>query len=290
MTLHSRNKLSDRVLAMAAETLLFLSVCSLGFSVFTYQGDRSQGQSDQEKLEHILQKAGEYCARLNRIALYFVCTEDIVERIFTPYRRLPVSIGYSKTENRYLYDYQLIRKDKIEESRILLRENGIPSSMKDAPLKTQRFLYKYIIFGPIGIFGFEKQKLYDYFFEKETKLWGKPTLIVKAVPKNPKEVNCLYGKAWIDKNDGSILRIEWEGTSLGNYEAALATAKRIGAKPRLMHYSEYRIEKNGIRFPNLYKINEEYYRTYRIEKSQLLVKYRDYKFFTVDTEVKIKIR
>jgi hypothetical protein len=290
MTLHSRNKLSDRVLAMAAGTLLFLSVCSLGISVFTYQGDRSQGQSDQEKLEHILQKAGEYCARLNRIALYFVCTEDIVERIFTPYRRLPVSIGYSKTENRYLYDYQLIRKDKIEESRILLRENGIPSSMKDAPLKTQRFLYKYIIFGPIGIFGFEKQKLYDYFFEKETKLWGKPTLIVKAVPKNPKEVNCLYGKAWIDKNDGSILRIEWEGTSLGNYEAALATAKRIGAKPRLMHYSEYRIEKNGIRFPNLYKINEEYYRTYRIEKSQLLVKYRDYKFFTVDTEVKIKIR
>jgi hypothetical protein len=290
MTLHSRNKLSDRVLAKAAGTLLFLSVCSLGFSVFTYQGDRSQGQSNQEKLGLVLQKAGEYCARLNRIALYFVCTEDIVERIFTPYRRLPSSISYSKTENRYLYDYQLIRRDKIEESRILLRENGIPSSMKDAPLKTQRFLYKYIIFGPIGIFGFEKQKLYDYSFEKETKLWGKPTLIVKAVPKNPKEVNCLYGKAWVDKNDGSILRIEWEGISLGNYEAALATAKRIGAKPRLMHYSEYRIEKNGIRFPSLYKINEEYYRTYRIEKSQLLVKYSDYKFFTVDTEVKIKIR
>jgi len=217
-----------------------------------------------------------------------------VERIFTPYRRLPVSIGYSRTENYYLYDYQLIRKDKIEESRILLRENGIPSNMKDAPLKTQRFLYKYIIFGPIGIFGFEKQKLYDYSFEKETKLWGKPTLIVKAVPKNPKEVNCLYGKAWIDKNDGSILRIEWEEISLGNYEAALTFAKKINASPGLKHYSEYRIEKNGIRFPSQYTIREDYYRSkeskLKIEKSQLFVKYRNYKFFTVDTEVKIKIR
>jgi len=288
MKLHSRNKPGNRISAKAAGTLLFLSVCSLGYSDTMNQGDRSRGQSDQEKLGRVLQKAGEYCARLNRIALYFVCKEDIFEKVFYPYYVPRTLFRGEIEENHYVYDYQLIRTDQIEESRILLQENGVRSNMKDAPLKSKRFQYKHVIFGPIGIFGFNEQKLFGYSFEKETKLWGKPIVIIKAVPKNPNDVNYLYGKAWVDRDDGRILRIEWEDRSLGNYEAALATAKRIGAKPNLMHYSEYQIEKNGIRFPSLYMINEEYYRTYRMVKSQLTVKYDDYKFFTVDTEVTIK--
>ncbi len=281
-------KLRIRILPNAARILLLMSVCSLCSSELSSGVDRSGGQSRQEKLGAVLQKAGEYCARLNRIALYFVCHEDILERIFYPYFVPGYVFRGEVEENHYVYDYQLIREDKIEETRILLRENGVRSNLKDAPLKSKRFQYKHVIFGPIGIFGFDEQRLFDYSFEKETKLWTKPTVIIKAVPKNPDDVNYLYGKAWVDMDDGSILRIEWEERSLGNYAAAMATAKRIGARPKLMHYSEYQIEKNGIRFPSVYKIDEEYYRTYRIVKSQLTVKYNDYRFFTVDTEAKIK--
>jgi hypothetical protein len=236
-----------------------------------------------------------YCDRLNRIALYFVCTEEVEEKIFKPYRILEWGGAWKTEKNNYIYDYQLVRKENIEESRILIKENGKQINMTGAPLKTQRFRYKHVIFGPIGVFGSEAQKRYDYSIEKETKLWGIPSLIIRAVPNNTEEVKWLYGKAWLDKANGCILKAEWEEKSLTNYEAMLEFAKAFNAHPGLKQESEYAFEKNGIRFPSQFTVIEDYYQRRTvgtgvrvITKSNLTVTYTDYKFFTVETETDFK--
>jgi hypothetical protein len=218
--------------------------------------------------------------------------EDVKEKIYHPFKSKGKSTGgIVRTEfNRDVYDYQLIRKgEKIEETRSL--EKGDNKSLKmDAGLrKTSRFYYSYVIFGPTGLLSYSAQKNHEYSIIKEAKLWGRPIIIVEVVPKNLSESDRLYGKAWIDKELGSILKIEWEGTSLGNYAGLLEVAKKLNAAPSLRFYSEYRFEKNEIRFPSQFKISEEYIleKLFReIQKSELKVEYKDYKFFIVETEVK----
>jgi hypothetical protein len=52
--------------------------------------------------------------------------------------------------------------------------------------------------------------------------------------------------------------------------------------------TEFDFEKNKIRFPSKFLLEEEYIRPEggRYKKSEIIVRYKDYKFFTVETEVK----
>ena len=110
-------------------------------------------------------------------------------------------------------------------------------------------------------------------------------------PKKNNNTNRLYGKVWVKRKDYSILKIEFEPESLGNYQTILAIAKKINAKPRLILESEYDYEKNGIRFPSSYLVRESYISRRggrRFNRSETKVTYKDYKFFTVATDVEIK--
>jgi hypothetical protein len=53
-------------------------------------------------------------------------------------------------------------------------------------------------------------------------------------------------------------------------------------------YDRIRFEKNKIRFPSKFSLEEEYIKSEggRYKKSEMIVFYDDYKFFTVETEVK----
>ena len=64
---------------------------------------------DQEELELILKKCEEYCERLKNVSLYFICKEDIKEKIY-------YTLGFEK--NIYIYDYQLIRKGNSTDEQI----------------------------------------------------------------------------------------------------------------------------------------------------------------------------
>jgi hypothetical protein len=249
---------------------------------------------DSIDLKIILKKAADYCAKLKNIALFFICDEEVFERIYEPYRILEWSGRWRTEENSYLYDYQLVRKESINESRTLLMENKRVRKESNASLKTKRVWYKHIIFGPVGIFSADTQALHSYTLEKEERLWGRPVIVVNVVPANKAEVDWLYGKAWLDVADGGVLRIEWAEESMKNYAVVQEFAKKMNAKPLLDHSSEYRYEKNGIRFPSLFEIREEYEQLRpvllgkrKLLKSELKVIYKNYKFFVVDTEVKV---
>jgi hypothetical protein len=95
---------------------------------------------------------------------------------------------------------------------------------------------------------------------------------------------------WVKDNDCSILKVEWYQESIENYQYIEKVAKVLAAKPRIKLVTEYDYEKNGLRFPGRYYVEEAYMvlEFGKFVRSRKDVKYRDYKFFTVETEVKIK--
>jgi hypothetical protein len=251
-----------------------------------------QSHPHQFDLSLILEKTGEYCRRLASASLDFVCQEEIKERLYySPYAKPMYLGGRFYRENRYLYDYQLIRKSgQMLEKRILLEENGKKKIEADAELKTKQFEHKYVIFGPVGLLSPENQLYLSYQIEKEAKLGGENVVIIDAKPKNPEDGSRLYGKVWIREGDFSILKIEWDQSSMGNIEGIMEIAEKLKAKAYITFVSEYGYEKNGIRFPSKYSVVEEYIigkeRRSRIRYSHTAVTYKNYKFFTVETQVK----
>ncbi len=257
---------------------------------------------NQEEVEKVLKECADYCEKLSHLVLYFVCREEITERIN---HSEPKAIGQFSSDdpkrirkkaqfpvfekNVYIYDYQLIRRDnKTREKRILLKENGQEKNEHNAPLKTRRFKHIYMIFGPIGLLSKNNQQFYDYKIVKQTKLNKEEAFVVEAIPKSNAKPDKLFGKIWIRRSDFSVLKIEWNQTSVGNYKEIEKIASQLNAIPQITFITEYDFEKNNIRFPSKYSIEEEYIKPEggRYKKSEIIVLYKDYKFFTVETEVK----
>jgi len=238
-------------------------------------------QKKEKQLEPILEKCAEYCKRLVNSVLFFVCKEKITEKISS-----------STAKSVYVYDYQLYRnRNNIKEQRILIEENGKKKHEENAPLKTRAFKHENIVLGPIGLLSLYWQTYHDYRILKEEKLGGDKTVIIEAVLKPGYTFHHLSGKIWVRKSDFSILKIEWFQQSIGGYERVEETAKKLGAEPRLTLLVEYGFEKNGIRFPSKYSLDEVYITKRgrrRYQQSKTVVLYEDYKFFTVETDIKIK--
>jgi hypothetical protein len=259
----------------------------------------SQRQYSPE-LEKVLEKCAEYCERLARVVLDIVCTEKIVETI---YGRRDITLSMTKTSgvdtmqdqahrsiqfrqrkniHKYEYDYQLIRKDrKITEQRILIKEDGKDRNLKNAELK-MRFVHEYMVLGPHGLLSEEWQPYHDYKIVDEKKIWGKKAYVIEAVPKPGFTLDHSWGKIWVSKEDFCILKIEWDQKSIKGIESPPENM-------RINMVTEYKVERNGIRFPSQYSLEEAYGMvkgSMGFQKSKIKVNYEDYKFFTVETEVK----
>ena len=249
----------------------------------------SEEKSYEVDLPQILEKTAQYCEKLAQVSLHFICHEKIKEYIF-----FLESANFSQhyvLDNTYVYDYQLIQKGiSVREQRILIEDNGLRKHEKNAELKTRRFTYKFIIFGPIGLLGKDQQLHYDYEIQKEKKFKGDKCYVIDIIPKPNERSDYLFGKAWVRQSDYSIVKIEWEQRSMSGFERLEKEVKKMGVRPQITFISEYAFEKNGIRFPSRYHVKEEYVYPRRGKeiKSEITVVYKNYKFFIVETEIKIK--
>lgn len=297
----SRSKAGGRILQAAV-----IVICSALFSpLSSADADAARGQAQRASgsgsaasdLPSILDRAAEYCDRLSRSVLNFVCRERI-EEWFRPFAQPAMTsrgirtifIG-SRETHHYVYDYQLIRdrEGTIKESRTLLKEDKRDIRIPDAPLKTHSFSHTRVVMGPVGILSRESQADHDYRIVREEKIRGEEALVVEAVPRPGVHLQHLFGTIWLRKRDAGILKIEWNPSSIGNYKGVEETAKRFDMTPDLLIISEYAFEKNGIRFPSRYTLKEAYRRGKsgrRYQISEIDAVYDQYKFFTVETEVK----
>ncbi len=275
-------------------------VCTIG----------AYNNEEYPNLQKILEGCAAYCERLDSVALEFICKEEVKETIYNPYKLLEdsrrallernrevqamdrndyvyenVKYDYFKQEtesNKYVYDYQLIRKDDLKEVRILLKENGKKKNEQNAPLKTKRFFHKFVILGPVGLLSHSSQTFFNFQFVKATKIWGKKCVIIEASPKTNLSNKQLWGRIWVDLENYSVLKIEWDERSMTAYDGVVKQAEAFRARPDLKFTSEYKFEKNGIKFPSKYTVKEHYilpdeYKTgmEKMAKSEIEVKYKD---------------
>ena len=125
--------------------------------------------------------------------------------------------------------------------------------------------------------------------EKSRRCQGNPK---KGVP-----VRVLYGTAWLRLRDGAALHVDWDKEYMRNVSTLDEETKKQGKIPDLAFRSEYGFEKNGLRFPSRYSISlerrepttQKHLHSPEEKKktaTQVEVVYSEYKFFTVEMEVK----
>jgi hypothetical protein len=271
---------------------------AVGFSA----GPGSQTPPADARLARILERTKDYCQKLERAALDFTCIEKIEERTYSTiddapegaaanpagmvYSYKPANTPYYA--NTYVYDYQFVRKgSRKAENRVLIEENGRKKKSKDAILTTTTVRVENALFGPIGLLGAAAQDLHEYRIVGEEMEEGNRVLVLEATLKATLDrVHCT-GRIWVGEDDASILKIAWDQTSVGNFEIIRETAKTMNAEPRLTSITEYGQEKNGLRFPSKDTTEEGYLKHGRVQvRSLTTILYKDYKFFTVETQVK----
>jgi hypothetical protein len=268
--------------------LLCLGVSASAGPTWTIQ------ERGRPEMSDILKKAAAYCRKLKEASLYFVCQEEIRERQFE--HNLHGQLysggkgGVLGLTHSWIYDYQLIRFGKVfYERRDLLEKDGKPDEVKNATLETQLFRHKFVVFGPVGLLSEDNQPNFRTEWVGEDTVFGEKAYVIDVRPGPSAPKDALFGRVWLKADDSSVLRIAWDQTSLGNFDEIRKNAVTLDATPLVKFVSEYGVEKNGLRFPSLYSIREDYLSlesrsldTYSITT----VDYKKYRFFTVDVTVK----
>lgn len=278
--------------------IIFLSCFSFSLIFFPQQSVRTE----PIEIEKILKAAASYCEKLEHTVLYFVCLEEITEKInfskdiaLLYQKRRPrgswirTQVPRNKIKKSYVYDFQFIRRNNlIKEIRTLMEENGKKKHEKDTSLKTQSFKFKKVVLGPVGILAHKWQPYYDYKIIGEDEVNGLPAVVLDVVPKPGYKMDYLFGKVWFNKSNFAILKIEWSPQRIGNYAIFESRGLKYKSEPNITIISEFLVEKNGIRFPNYFFLEEAYInkKGKKFIRSETKVTYRDFKFFTVEVEVK----
>jgi hypothetical protein len=305
---------SQKMSRLSLRSMIVLAVLA-GMGVFlkasplSVQAPTTKQTASLVDLDSILKKLADYCLRLENAAFDFVCLEEIKETInpaldvnrpretlkdwaYWDYQgwKSGTPKPLRKIKNVYLYDYQCIRANReMHEMRMLLEENGKKKKEPNALLKTAVVVYGNALLGPVGLFGKRFQSRYDYKSGGKEMIDGRPVFVIDVMPRaGVPETRSLYGKAWIDKETLDILKIEWSERHIGRYEIFTKRGELYKRTPRLTVRSEFKAEKNGIRFPSSLFIEEAYLnnKSRAAVRSITTVAYKDFRFFTVEVEIR----
>lgn len=280
--------------------IIYLSMLLFFLNIgYLYPSQKVTAEVNQAKLKNILKKTAVYCERLKKMALYFVCNENIEEKIYFYNRtKVFVSEDYGSStplqkvnlrqrrmkRSTYVYDYQMIKKgDKEEEKRILLKDGRKEKHVENAELKIRGYKAKFLVYGPVGFLSYYWQNHFNYEISGQDEINGIKTIVISASPTNPREENYYFGKIWVDENDFSILKIMWDAKTLEGYEEKAFP----GVTKSLSWEVFFEVEKNGVRFPSRQLIKDIYLTEAGKQHPRYLTTfvYDNYKFFTVETEI-----
>jgi len=270
-------------------------------------------ESYSQELLTILHECAEYCRKLDKAALDFICKEKIHDIYYGPD---PKRNGYSlwtakrhlsvngRTEigdmnvfksfwdvwkierNQYLSDYLLVKKgQEIREKRVLLKENSRQVPSQKEYLKNPRFSGLKPFLAPGKVLGKESQELFSFSIIKDRgNLYE-----IEAMPVSRYAGGIEYSRIWVDKQDFQILKMEIKGIPLEGYNEVLEETTEHNVKPEFITTYSYKMEKRGLLFPDKVKVLVRYpshpdETTFYKTKIKTNIDYNDYQFFSVKTE------
>lgn len=286
---------------------------------------REEKREDEEKLEteeeahswtelqKILDKCAEYCQMLANSALNFVCMESIKETRYqfsnlrwfklltfhvpdrspTRFRQIPMITRDKTLRNKYLSDYQLVKKgEEVDERRLLLKENKEKMEDSKKILDMERFTVLLPHVTAIKLLGKKQQHLFAYRLLKDDKINGRNAYVIEARPRPRHEGSIKSARIWVDKKTYQILRSETRGVPIEGYEDVLKDCVELNVTPQFVTTHDYGVEKKGIRFPSRTTILVKYTQNNRIwrgkrSKIKADLVYYNYRFFMVETDYKI---
>jgi hypothetical protein len=301
----------------SAAALIFATALTPPFAGRTIQDVQLSGDNPFQR-GLVLKGVREYCKRLERAALDFVCLEDVSEKLDGSREKQEADVrvdsrvtsgvggvgrmnmsarpmtfnpsASQKTDHRYLFDYQYVRRaGDVKENRVLLEKDGKKAKPKEKPPQMAVFSCSEILLLPVKLVDERTAEYYDYRLLREDALEGAKVWILEVSPRLSIK-GYLGGRLWIDQRDSSILRIEWDPTTFGHYDAIRQNAAQYKEAAAVTSYTDFGVAKNGVRFPSLDFTEEAYVdgAGKKFVRSRTQVTYRDYKFFTVETETEFK--
>lgn len=264
---------------------------------------------ENKELQMILDKCAEYCMKLQESALYYVCDEEIKEKLnrikgpkyevgttypqyqdgamqFSMNYNPPTIVGSEKHVS--VYDYQLVRKHgHFKDRRILMEKDGKEADPEEAPNENRLSYNLKPVLVPNQILGVEHRARFTFNLLGEKKRNGEEVYVIEANLRPKVQGNIRWAEVWVDKSDFRIIKIEMKIDFVPGFESILSECYRYYLKPHFKAIYTYEVEKKGLLFPKKAEIQVEYsgfVREARRIKSEIKVSYKDYKFFTVKTD------
>ena len=265
------------------------------FSSYSFE----EGREDSKlELKGILKKAAAYCEKLKSGVFHYFCKEKIIEK----YQSLPrlrwgrgriYKKAYWKGKLQLNYDYQIKKLSKsIKESRTLIKTDGKKVNVKDAKLRT-RYFSNFSSFGPISLLSKEQQQNFTYLIVDRVNIKGQKAVVLETKPITGSMPGRNYGKVWINKADGSVMRLQTTPDSIPGHKYLRNLALRKKAKLDLKIIHEYNILHQGLRYPSKTEFIETFIYVEHLlgkhTRTHTTFEYFDYRFFNVKTETTLKI-
>jgi TonB family protein len=259
-----------------------------------------------DELHPILVRCADYCRKLSDAALFYTCQEAVresekkVERMTMVFNWTTLADG-SFTRAKYEYpaltvgeqsnyvnDYQLINKGgRIQERRSLLKENGQSVNEKIPPSAPLRVYFAKPILAPLRLLVRERQPSFIFRKANEDKIGGRKVVVIEARPKPGLGEDIREAKIWVDPKNGQILRVVMKTRSVEGCEWILEECAEQFLTPQFVFRHDFGFGKNGILFPSQSEIRIEYsglVQPPKDTKADVGIQYRNYRFFTVETE------
>ena len=284
------------------------------------EGAASAGKNNSPpsdpRLEPILNGIAEYCRRLKKAALDFICQETIDEIHYNfavdPKWEQPAVAAHGggtamggtwipmwdplrTIKSKYSCDYLMVQKaETVVERRIVLRNNGRTMPDRRTLLEEKRFTALNPILAAVQLFDRDRQSLFNYRIIDDDKVHGRRADVIEAIPKSGNTWGVEYAKVWIDRENFQVLRSEIQGVPLEGYNDVLQDATNFNVMPILTTTHTYEYEKNGIRFPGRSVIQVRYpppkgaFGGANTMKLKIDMKYEKYQFFAVESDTRIK--
>lgn len=261
---------------------------------------------DDVDLVSILKKTAAYCRKLDASVLDFFCREEVEETIdlsremwnsYESHRdgsgsfSVPTSFK-RRSKNRYTYDYQCVRSNRIvKEKRTLLEINQKKRNDRVNSPQTRSVSYRNPFLYPANLFAENVQKEYNFHIAGTDVISDKKVVVVEAIPISGggSEPRFLTGKAWIDPETAEIWKMECTEKPAERVEVFSKREELNNGKLRLTTRAEFKTEKNSFRFPTILTIEEAYLNVHGSAyiRSVTKVNFVDFHFFTVEIDVPI---
>jgi hypothetical protein len=171
-----------------------------------------------------------------------------------------------------------------------LEENGRTVHEESGPSAPLRAFFAKPILAPIRLLGHERQPSFIFRKADEGKIGGKKVVIIEANPKPGSDEDIREGKIWADPKNGQILRVEMKTRSVEGCEWILEECAEHLLTPHFVFRHDFGFEKKGILYPSRSEIHVEYSGLVwppKDTKADAEIQYRNYRFFTVETETEI---